>query len=69
MEHGQLHSMDRLDGLSFSPAVPSEHGQVTLHFGNSGIPCELSIPLPLAVQLLNSLQLLAYEHGLRKPAH
>lgn len=61
--------MDRLDGLSFVPAVPASHGQVTLHFSNGDIPCELSIPVPVAVQLLNSLQLLAYEHGLRKPAH
>lgn len=61
--------MDRLDGLSFSPVVPSVHSQVTLHFGDAGTACELSIPLPLALQLLDSLQLLAYEHGLRKTAH
>lgn len=58
--------MDRLDGLSFSAAVPTELGQVSLHFDNAGIPCELSIPVPLAIRLLDSLQLLVYDHGLRR---
>ncbi|PZX32031.1 hypothetical protein C7416_102191 [Cupriavidus phytorum] len=61
--------MDRLDGLSFAPGTNSDHGFVTLHFGDRGDPSELCIPVPLALQLLNSLQLLTYEHGLRKLAH
>ncbi|WP_147311475.1 hypothetical protein [Cupriavidus taiwanensis] len=66
MEHGQIHSMDRLDGLSFCPAMLAELGLVSLHFDNAGIPHELTIPVPLAIRLLDSLQLLVYEHALRK---
>lgn len=61
--------MDRLDGLSFAPGTPSDQGFVTLHFGDGGDSSELCIPVPLALQLLNSLQLLTYEHGLRKLTH